>query len=136
MRLVVDTNVLVSALLNAGRTPDQALARVCERRDSVLYDRRIADEYRAVLARPKFQSIDPSRAEALVVALLALGNDLGEVPAWTGTLIDPRDRCFVEVAIAGGADAIVTGNTRHYPTGLGFEVLPPAALLHRFVANP
>jgi uncharacterized protein len=131
MRLVLDTNVLISALLNAGRTPDRTVAQVRARRDIVLYDHRIAEEYRSVLARPKFRAIDPSRAEALVAALLAQGEDLREVQPWDGSLIDPRDRCFVEVALAGNADAIVTGNTKHYPTDLGFEVLAPAALLSR-----
>jgi uncharacterized protein len=135
MRLVLDTNVLISALLNVGRTPDQALSQVCARRDVVLYDHRIAEEYRSVLARPKFQAIDPSRSEALVAALLALGEDLGTVRPWEGAMIDPRDRCFIEVALAGRADAIVTGNTKHYPTDLGFEVLTPAALLSRHGGN-
>ncbi len=131
MRLVVDTNVLVSALLNAGRSPDRVLCAVCERRDVVLYDQRIALEYRTVLARPKFRAIDTSRAQALVAVLLAQGQDLGAVPPWKGAMIDPHDRAFVEVALAGRADAIVTGNTRHYPLDLGFEVLGSTALLAR-----
>jgi hypothetical protein len=36
---------------------------------------------------------------------------------------------FVEVALAGRADAIVTGNLRQYPNDLGFAVHPPASLL-------
>ena len=56
---------------------------------------------------------------------------LDEVPAWTGAMTDEDDRIFVEAAIAGRADAIVTGNVRDYPSGLGFEILPPATLLAR-----
>ena len=131
MRLVIDTNVLVSALLNPGRTPDRALCAVRERRDLVLSDQRIAAEYRTVLARPKFRAIDTTLAQGLIEALLAQGKDLGDVPCWEGNLLDPRDRPFVEVALAGHADAIVTGNTRHYPVDLGFEVLGPTAWLAR-----
>jgi uncharacterized protein len=132
MRLVVDTNVLVSALLSPGRVPDRALAALCERGDIVLYDHRIVAEYRAVLSRPKFRAIDPARASERIAALLAVHEDLGEVAPFGGELIDPDDRAFVEVALAGAADAIVTGNSRHYPIDLGFEVLTPAALLDRF----
>lgn len=132
MRLVIDTNVLVSALLNAGRVPDRALAAVCARGDVVLYDARIATEYRTVLARPKFKAIEAGRAGELIEALFARGEDLGAVAPWGGEMIDLDDRAFVEVALAGRADALITGNTRHFPIHLGFEVLTPAALLARF----
>lgn len=130
MRVVVDTNVIVSALLKPGSVPDRALAAIWEHA-TVLYDRRVAQEYRDVLARPKLRAIDRGRADALIATLHERGVDLGEVPAWTGAMTDEDDRVFVEVALAGPAGAIVTGNLRDYPTGLGFEVLPPATLLAR-----
>jgi predicted nucleic acid-binding protein len=43
-------------------------------------------------------------------------------------LPDPDDQPFLEVALAGNAAAIVTGN---FPTGLGVDVLTPRALLGR-----
>ncbi len=46
-------------------------------------------------------------------------------------MTDADDRVFVEVALAGNADAVVTGNARHYPTHLPFAVLSPAALLEK-----
>jgi putative PIN family toxin of toxin-antitoxin system len=130
MRLVVDTNVLVSALLKPGSVPDRALAAIW-RAATVVYDARIAGEYRSVLERPKFRAIDPLRIAELIGTLRAHGSDLGEVPPWEGALTDGDDRIFVEAALAGRADAIVTGNIRHYPGGLGFLVLPPATLLAR-----
>ena len=131
LRLVIDTNVLVAALLTPGRTPDRALAAVFARGDAVLYDSRVEAEYRAVLARPKFRAIDPGRADALLAALLGGGEDLGSVDAWDGAMTDSDDRIFVEVALSGRADAVVTGNARHYPTHLAFAVLSPAALLEK-----
>ena len=128
---MLDTNVLVAALLTPGRTPDRALAALASRGDVVLCDARIEAEYRAVLARPKFRAIDPGRAEALLSAVLAGAERLGAVPAWEGAMSDADDRAFVEVALAGGADAVVTGNARHYPAHLAFAVLSPAALLAR-----
>ncbi len=134
MRLVVDTNVVVAALLNPGRTPDRALAAALARGDTLLLDARIVAEYRDVTARPKFRRLDPARTEALLASMLGRGEDLGVVAPWAGALIDADDRAFVEVALAGRADAVVTGNARHYPTDLAFEVLSPAELLARIEA--
>lgn len=131
LRLVLDTNVLVAALLTPGRTPDRALAAVFARGDVVLYDARMEAEYREVLARPKFRSVDRGRVEALLASVLAGAEDVGAVDRWAGPMTDADDRVFVEVALGGRADAVVTGNARHYPTGLSFEVLSPAGLLER-----
>ena len=59
MRLVLDTNVLISALWKPGSVPDLALTAMWARGARVLYDARIMSEYRAVLARSKFKI--PSR---------------------------------------------------------------------------
>jgi uncharacterized protein len=133
MRLVVDTNVLVSALLKPGSVPARALAAIWESAE-VLYDARILAEYRAVLARPKFEAIGRERVDEALATLAARGRDLGTVPAWNGAMTDADDRIFIEAALAGHADAIVTGNIRDYPSDLGFEVLPPATMLARLGA--
>ena len=129
MRLVLDTNMLVSALLKAGSVPDRALGAIWTTRALVLYDARIVDEYRRVLGRPKFRAIAPPRIDDLFARLLAHGRELADVPVWEGAMSDADDRIFVEVALAGRADAIVTGNLRDFPRDLGFEVHPPATLL-------
>ena len=136
VRLVIDTNVLVAALLTPGRTPARALDAVAAGREYVVvYDDRIEAEYRAVLARPKFRALDRGRVDALLASLLAGAERLAEVAPWAGAMTDADDRAFVEVALAGRADAVVTGNARHYPTGLAFEVLSPAALLERIAPH-
>lgn len=135
LRLVLDTNVLVAALLTPGRTPDRALSAIMARGDVVLYDARLEAEYRAVLARPKFRGIDPGRVERLLAAVLSGAEDVGAVEPWEGAMTDADDRAFVEVALGGRADAVVTGNARHYPSGLSFAVLSPAALLERLAGS-
>lgn len=129
MRLVLDTNVLVSALLKAGSVPALALDAVWSTGATVLYDPRMLDEYRQVLHRPKFRAIERARIEDVLERIVRLGHDVGTVPAWDGTMPDDDDRPFVEVAIAGRAHALVTGNLRDFPEDLGFELLPPASLL-------
>jgi putative PIN family toxin of toxin-antitoxin system len=130
MRFVVDTNVIVSALLKPGSVPARALAAVL-RDGTLLFDARIESEYRSVLERPKFRAIERDRIDELLKDIRARGTDLGAVPAWHGAMSDDDDRIFVEAALSGRATALVTGNIRHYPTDLGFEVLPPATLLAR-----
>jgi putative PIN family toxin of toxin-antitoxin system len=133
MRLVVDTNVLISALLHPDRTPASCLARALAERVTVLLDARIEQEYREVLARPRFAAIDVLRRDALFASLLAAGEWVTCAPQRELVLVDDDDRMLVEVALSGRADALVTGNARHIPTTLGFTVFSPAALLAHFV---
>src|SRR5438067_4164807 len=111
MRIVLDTNVLVSALLVQGSVPDQVLGTVLAGRSLLVVDGRIMREYRAVLARAEF-GFAPDRVEDLLVLLdqseWVIADPLRlDVP-------DETDLPFLEVAIAGGVDALVTGNTRHF----------------------
>jgi putative PIN family toxin of toxin-antitoxin system len=129
VRIVIDTNVVVSALYKPGSVPDRAITALWERGATVLFDARLADEYRSVLARPKFRAIERARIDALLGDLFARGQEVVTVASWDGPLPDEADRIFVELALSAAADAVVTGNIKHYPLGLGFEVLPPAALL-------
>ena len=132
MRIVVDTNVIVSALLKAGSVPERALEAILAM-STVLIDERVIAEYTAVLDRPKFGAIDRMRIAALLAEVRARGVAVPHagtrmIPA---ALRDPSDACFVELALAGSADAIVTGNIKDFPPDLGFEVLPPATILAR-----
>ncbi|MDB5215266.1 MAG: hypothetical protein JWO86_3193 [Myxococcaceae bacterium] len=129
MRLVLDTNIVVSALLKPASVPGRALAAIWSTNAVVLYDARIEQEYREVLRRPKFRAIAAGLVDDFLATLTARGSELAEVPAWSGAMNDDDDRVFVEVALAGRAHAVVTGNIRDYPVGLGFEVHPPATLL-------
>lgn len=131
MRWVIDTNVLVSALLKPGSVPDLLLTMIWARDIAVLHDARILREYRDVVARPKLRAIEPARIDAFFVQLEEHGVELEDVPAWDGIMTDEDDRPFVEVALAGHADVLVTGNLRDFPRGLGFAVEPPASVLAR-----
>jgi uncharacterized protein len=133
MRLVLDTNLLVSALLKPGSVPDRALSRIWAGGATVVYDARLTDEYAAVLARPRL-ALAAADVAALLARVVARGERIDAAPAWLGPLRDEDDRIFVEAALAGRADALVTGNLKDFPTDLGFDVLPPATLLARLGA--
>ncbi len=127
MRLVIDTNVIVSALLHPGRTPDRALSSALASGCVVLLDARIEAEYHEVVARRKFAAVPAERREGLLRALLHAAEAVVAAPS-SHVLADPDDLPFVEVACSGRADALVTGNTRHFPANLGVRVITPAEL--------
>lgn len=60
-------------------------------------------------------------------AILAIRNAGTQTPRthYTGKLLDDGDRPFVEVAITGGAVAVITWNVRDFPADRGFEIWTP-----------
>ena len=90
-------------------------------------------EYRDVLSRPKFaRYFTPARAAALLDFIEAAG-ELVHVDPWPLVIPDPKDLPFLEVALAGEADAIITGNGRDYPATCGARLLSPAEALTELV---
>ena len=132
MRVVLDTNVLVSAMLSGGGTADTALHLVLQGDATLLGDSRIIAQYDEVTARPRC-GFDPAERRVLLDVLEAVAEPIVSRPLRL-SLPDPDDRMFVEVALAGHADAIVTGNVKHFvPTRgtLGVAVLTPRQFVDR-----
>lgn len=136
MILVVDTNVVVSGLLSPRGAPGRVLDLVLGRALDLAVDDRILAEYRAVLMRARF-GFDAADVEALMTFLVATA-----VPAFARPLStrlpDEADEAFLEVAIAARADALVTGNLRHYPVAdrAGVLVVSPAEFIAQIRARP
>jgi putative PIN family toxin of toxin-antitoxin system len=112
MRVVVDANVLVSAMLSAHGPPAQVVRLVLQGDLVPLHDGRILAEYRDVLGRPKFD-FDPDDVGEVLDAIERSGETVFAKPLPL-TLPEADDLPYLEVAAAGGADAIVTSNVRHY----------------------
>ena len=134
--LVVDTNVLVSAVLSEGGAA-RAVLRLCLRGEAVpLIGQALFAECEDVFAReaPFAKSLlDKPDRDALLDAFLAVCRWTRVSYLWRNNLRDEADNHLVELAVAGGASAIVTGNARDLATGeLRFDrlaVLSPAAHL-------
>ena len=112
MLVVIDTNVLVSALWSKNGAPARVISMVLSGDIVPCYDYRILCEYREVLQRPKF-GFSRGEINSLLgwfessgVSVLA---DALEVP-----FVDEADRKFYEVAKFCGA-VLVTGNLKHFP---------------------
>ena len=112
MRVVLDTNVLVSALLTGGGTADMAVQLILQGAATLLVDSRILAEYDEVTARARF-GFDEVERRAMLEVLELIAEPVVARPLRL-TLPDPDDRVFVEVALAGRADVIVTGNVKHF----------------------
>ena len=132
MRIVIDANVLVSGVLNPHGPPGRILDAILAETLTVLYDDRILGEYRAVLARPTF-GFRPAEIHTLLDFVEAAGESVA-AQSLTIVLSDPTDLPFLEVAASAHADALVTGNVKHFKPQRGrhdVSIWTPAGFLER-----
>jgi len=106
-RVVIDTNVIVSALLNRGGSPAAALALIAERRIIWCVSEAVIAEYREVLNRPKFRHIDRQKIAALLN--FAAAGDVATVTTVVSRSPDERDNRFLECAEDAAAHYLITG---------------------------
>ena len=107
MKVVFDTNILVSALVFPGGRGEAALLRVMEERDQLLLSKPILDELLGVLAR-KF-SRDAEELARVAVLLSDIATTVRPRRKLRVLKDDPDNR-VLECAVAGRAEAIVTGD--------------------------
>lgn len=113
---VLDTNVLVSALLGASRMsiPTLVLKAVTDELLIPLYNDEMINEYREVLSRKKFP-FDPELIETVIRTIIANGLCLERTKVTDGGFPDPKDLVFYEVALSKEDSFLVTGNLKHFP---------------------
>ena len=107
MKVVFDTNILVSALVFPGGRGEAALRRIVEEQDQLVISKPILDELLGILGR-KFARDAEELAHAAVF-LSELGTTVKPRQRLRVVKDDPDNR-ILECAIAGRADAIVTGD--------------------------
>jgi len=119
IRVVLDTNVLVSGALRPTSVPARVLSLIHEARIRPVVDGRILEEYREVLARPRLKipvgvTIELLRRFSEVAEHVRV--DAAAVSRLDRVVLrDPDDRPFMEVAVSAAVGVIVTGNTSHFP---------------------
>ena len=125
MRIVLDTNVLVSALLRPDSIPGRIVDLVLAEQVTLAFDHRIFAEYQSVLFRPEF-SFSSDQVGALLEFVWRAGEMVDAMPLPIH-LPDPDDVMFIEVAVSALASALVTGNLKHFPASQrhGVRVLSP-----------
>ena len=113
IKVVLDTNILVSALWSKSSKPATLVHKALEQVFAVCYDHRIMQEYTDVLNRPKFP-FSQADINDLIIGIKSTGLSV-IVPEIDIDFIDYDDRKFYEVAKYCDA-ALITGNTQHFPT--------------------
>jgi len=107
MRVVFDTNILVSALVFPGGRGDAALRRIIAGTDQLMMSRAILDELLEVLSRKFARDAEELAHVAVFFSELAL---VVTPKRRLRVVQDEPDNRILECAIAGRADAIVTGD--------------------------
>jgi len=107
VKVVFDTNILVSALVFPGGRGEAALQRVVEKKDELILSKAILDELLGILGR-KF-SRDAEELSHVAVFLSELSLSVKPKQRLKVVKDDPDNR-ILECALAGHAEAIVTGD--------------------------
>ncbi|SMB91340.1 putative toxin-antitoxin system toxin component, PIN family [Thermanaeromonas toyohensis ToBE] len=136
MRIVLDTNVLVSGLLKPYSNAGMLLRMIVGGLVQVVYDARIISEYREVLRRPKF-GLSMAEVEAILSQIVAEGISVIAEPL-KERLPYIDNEPFLEVAKAYPGSILVTGNKRHFPQEVcgNIIVLDPLEFLELWRNSP
>lgn len=135
MRVVLDTNVLIAALLTRGNPPDKLYEAWRDGRFQLASCERQLEEIKRVSRRPLFKErFAPGVAGRMVNDIRALALMCDPLPDVTASS-DPEDDFLLATAMAAGADYLVSGDKsgllalkKHGTT----TILTPRALLKRF----
>ena len=112
MRLVVDTNILISALLAGMSLPAQLIVRWRDGRFDLLTAAEQLDELMRVTRYPKIRErLTPALAGRLVNDLRAVAINVDKLPV-VDVSTDPHGNYLLAIAAAGSADFLVTGDKR------------------------
>lgn len=133
-RVVLDTNVLISA----GLSPDGTSRRVLDwvlAHGRVLLSAETLDELSSrFLLRPKFDRYASVSARSAFIAAVAARAETVRVTTALRICADPDDDRFAELAVDGRADVLVTGNRRDFPAHIGETPVPtPAEFVDLYV---
>ena len=113
LRLVIDTNVVISAALKPEGLQRTSFLLAITKPARLYVSQPILDEYAELLSRPELK-IRKGLRRQLLQLILNRGNLV--VPSRRLEVSrDPDDNRFLECADTAGADYLVTGNLRHFP---------------------
>ena len=121
-RAVVDTNILVSALLKPAGPPGAVAKAIRHGMLQPMVCTEIIEEYLDVLHRPRL-ALPPREVDELIALLGAQAQWVRITPYLPALkLPDLGDWPFIATALAGDCP-VITGNARHFPKRLGMEVM-------------
>lgn len=129
MRVVLDTNILISAFVFPGGAPEQVYRGVLDRRITLVTSRPLLSELGRIFTE-KFRW-EPSYAEEAVAQLVRIGVVVDPTEEIADITDDPADNRVLEAAAAGHADVIVSGDRHLLSLGTwgAVRVVAPAVLV-------
>ncbi|MFH2083994.1 MAG: putative toxin-antitoxin system toxin component, PIN family [Candidatus Omnitrophota bacterium] len=119
----MDTNVLVSGMLTPFGVCGEIVRMLTTNSFTICVDSRILFEYEDVLRRSLFK-IKHNSIDVIMEYIESVAEVYNASPL-PASLPDPGDEQFLEVAISGNVDCLVTGNVKHFPRKLrnGIQVV-------------
>jgi putative PIN family toxin of toxin-antitoxin system len=133
MLVVLDTNVLVSGLLNGAVNPGRIVDLVIEDRLQIAYDDHILAEYEDVLARPEFH-FNQGEVRAIINHIEMTGCFCPVEITTAIDIPDSEDLPFLQLLVCSDAETLITGNIRHFPRQEinGKPILTPTQFINHF----
>ncbi|BAW97974.1 hypothetical protein NIES970_29370 (plasmid) [[Synechococcus] sp. NIES-970] len=128
-RIVLDTNVFVSALISASGLSRELLRSCLQGQCLPLMGNSLFAEYESVIHRKDVLSrcpLSPKEIQELLAVLMGVCQWVSIYYLWRPNLKDEGDNHLLELAIAGNAQAIITGNTKDFQRA---ELLFPDLLI-------
>jgi len=120
LRIVLDTNVLVSGILKPFSIPGEIVRRIGSGNLTLCFDARILAEYREVLHRPKFK-IDKDDI-SIVLDFIQESGEWGLATPLLQKLPDRDDEAFLEIAIGSKVKYLITGNKKDFPIRKEYKI--------------
>ncbi|MFH2219827.1 MAG: putative toxin-antitoxin system toxin component, PIN family [Pseudomonadota bacterium] len=129
MKIVLDTNVLVSGLLTPFGPGGEIVRMVSAGKLVLCLDARILLEYQEVLYRPKFK-FNKKHIHTLPDFIKQYGQFVSSIPL-NKRIPDPDDEPFLEVSISAKVSCLITGNIPHFPhsSRQRIKILSPSEFL-------
>lgn len=117
-KLILDTNIIISALHRAESDPDIILSMALDGElgiACICLSKEIFKEYKEVLSRDKFSYFNQSRVRDVLGKIKKAALWVEPKVQVNLVKVDPADNKFLECALACQADFLITGNTKHFP---------------------
>ena len=131
-KFVIDTNVLISALLFKSSVPFRAL-ELAEEQGIILYSEATLSELGQVLNRPKFNKyLSPEERQLFLIKFIN-SCELVKITETITICRDKKDNKFLELAVSGNANLIITGDLDLLVLNpfQSIEILTPDRFVHK-----
>lgn len=138
MRVVVDTNVLISALLKADSVPARIVSIWREGAIELVLSSAIVAEVTRVLAYPRIRSrVSETDAERFIALLHAAATFVEPLESVIAVEPDPDDDKFVALALASGAGVIISGDSHllNLEAFQDIQIIGPAQFIEMMLSS-